>query len=346
MTSITPALNQVGTRIKTVGTGWLLLVLAIGLQALYEPAALPDRITSLGGSFASTAPFLLLAVVFAAYGKATGADSLIAKAFVGREVQMVLVAALFGALSPFCSCGVIPIIAALLSMGVPLSAVMAFWLASPLMDPTMFALTSGILGVDFAIAKTIAAAAIGMAGGYTTMLMSRSGVLANPLREGIGDGGCGASTVRSQTVNVDWKFWHDAERRQKFSGSFSSNLMFLGQWLALAFMLEAIMIAYIPAEDVSQVLGGDQWFAVPLAAIVGIPAYLNGYAALPLIDGLIGQGMGAGAGMAFLIAGGITSIPAAIAVWALARPPVFAIYMGCAIVGAVGFSMLAAPFLA
>ena len=68
MTSITPALNQMGTRIKTVGTGWLLLVLAIGLQALYEPAALPDRITSLGGSFASTAPFLLLAVVFAAYG--------------------------------------------------------------------------------------------------------------------------------------------------------------------------------------------------------------------------------------------------------------------------------------
>ena len=345
MTSFTPALNQMGTRIKTIGTGWLLLALAIALQALYDPSVIPDRLGSLGGSFAHTAPFLLLAIAFAAYSKATGADGLIAKAFVGREAQMVLVAALFGALSPFCSCGVIPIIAALLSMGVPLSAVMAFWLASPLMDPTMFALTSGILGVEFAIAKTIAAAAIGMSGGYATMLLGRTGMLANPLRDGIGNGGCGASSVRNPNVQVEWKFWRDEARRQKFASGFSSNLMFLGQWLALAFMLEAIMIAYIPAEDVSQVLGGGQWFAVPLAAIVGIPAYLNGYAALPLVNGLIDQGMSPAAGMAFLVAGGVTSIPAAIAVWALARPPVFALYLGTAITGAVGFSLLVSPFL-
>jgi uncharacterized membrane protein YraQ (UPF0718 family) len=184
-----------------------------------------------------------------------------------------------------------------------------------------------------------------MAGGYTTMLLGRGGWLANPLREGIGNGGCGASSVRNPNSQVEWKFWHDAERRQKFAANFGSNLMFLGQWLALAFMLEAIMVAYIPADMVANVLGGDQWFAVPLAAVVGIPAYLNGYAALPLVDGLIGQGMSPGAGMAFLIAGGITSIPAAIAVWALARPPVFALYAGTAVAGAVGFSLLAALFL-
>ena len=70
------------------------------------------------------------------------------------------------------------------------------------------------------------------------------------------------------------------------------------------------------------------------ATLVGIPAYLNGYAALPLVSGLIEQGMAPGAGMAFLLAGGVSSIPAAIAVWALAKPPVFAAYLGFAIVGA------------
>lgn len=342
MTSFTPALNHVGVRIKSIGHGWLLLVAVLAVQAFVDAGALPDRIAAVGGSFGSTLPFLLLAVAFAAYSKATGADALIAKAFTGREVQMVMVAALFGALSPFCSCGVIPIIAALLTMGVPLSAVMAFWLASPLMDPTMFAMTTGILGWEFAVAKTVAAAGIGMGGGYLTMALGRSGVLANPLRDGIGNGGCGASSVRNPNPEVHWKFWQESGRRETFAKNAWSNLLFLGQWLALAFTLEAVMIAYLPQEAVAGVLGSGSWFAIPLAAIVGIPAYLNGYAALPLVSGLMEQGMSPGAGMAFLVAGGITCIPAGIAVWALARPPVFAIYMGSAFVGAIGFGLLAA----
>jgi len=345
MTSFAPALNQVGIRLKGIGHGWLGLILVLALQALIDAGALPARIESVAGSFASTAPFLLLAIAFAAYSKASGADALIARAFVGRERTMVLVAAAFGALSPFCSCGVIPIIAALLAMGVPLSAVMAFWLASPLMDPTMFAMTAGIIGWEFALAKTIAAAGIGMAGGYLTMALGRSGVLANPLRDGVGNGGCGASSVRTPNQEVAWRFWEEGKRRETFTKNAWSNLLFLGQWLALAFALEAMMVAYVPQEMVAGVLGGDSWFAVPLAAVVGIPAYLNGYAALPLIDGLMQQGMTAGAGMAFLVAGGITCIPAGIAVWALARPPVFFLYIGSAFAGAIGFGLLAGAVL-
>ncbi|HAR53594.1 MAG TPA: permease, partial [Roseovarius nubinhibens] len=85
------------------------------------------------------------------------AESLIARAFEGRQVRMIFLAAVLGGLSPFCSCEVIPFIAAMLAVGAPLGAVMAFWLASPLMDPAMFLITSGTLGFDFALAKTLAA---------------------------------------------------------------------------------------------------------------------------------------------------------------------------------------------
>jgi hypothetical protein len=64
------------------------------------------------------------------------------------------------------------------------------------------------------------------------------------------------------------------------------------------------------------------------------PHYLNGYAALPLVGGLIERGMAPGAAMAFLVAGGVTSIPAAIAVFALARLPVFLAYLAFALIGA------------
>jgi uncharacterized membrane protein YraQ (UPF0718 family) len=278
-------------------------------------------------------PFLAASIAVTAYAKASGADRLIAKVFTGHAGRMILMAALLGALSPFCSCGVIPVIAALLAMGVPLAPVMAFWLASPLMDPSMFFLTAGTLGLDFAIYKTVAAIAVGLLGGFGTWALARQGYFTEALREGVGNGGCGGAPIRSGK-EVSWAFWKEPERRALFPKNALSNGLFLGKWLIIAFFLESLMLAYIPAETVSQWIGGTGWTTVAGATLVGIPAYLNGYAALPVVAGLIGQGMAPGAGMAFLLAGGVSSIPAAIAVWALAKPPVFAAYLGFAVVGA------------
>ncbi len=111
--------------------------------------------------------------------------------------------------------------------------------------------------------------------------------------------------------------------------------MFLGKWLALAFLLESLMLAHVPGEWIAQFLGGGGFAGTALAALVGIPAYLNGYAALPLMSGLVDAGMDPGAAMAFLIAGGVSSIPAAIAVFALVRLPVFGAYLLLAFIGAV-----------
>ena len=285
------------------------------------------------------APFILLSIGLTAYAKASGADGLIASVFTGKKSTMIILAALMGGLSPFCSCGVIPLIAALLAMGVPLAPVMAFWLASPLMDPSMFFLTAGTLGMQFAVFKTFSAVTVGLIGGFGTYVLMRYGAFSNPLREGVGDGGCGGSIVRNQK-EVVWKFWKSSERRGKFGKNAMENLLFLGKWMMIAFFLESLMLAYIPAQTITQVIGGDDWLTLLTATAVGIPAYLNGYAALPLVGGLIEQGMAPGSGMAFLLAGGVSSIPAAVAVWALARPPVFAAYLMFAFVGAFSLGTL------
>jgi len=69
--------------------------------------------------------------------------------------------------------------------------------------------------------------------------------------------------------------------------------------------------------------------------VTSVPAYLNGYAAIPLMSRLMDMGMIPGAAMGFLLGGGITSIPAAIAVFVLVRRAVFAWYLGLAAVGAM-----------
>lgn len=316
------------------GKPWIASALIFVAIAVFDAPYFWPAVQFTASALGHTAGFIAFAVLAVAYLKATGAETLLARAFQGNPARMVMMAALLGGLSPFCSCEVIPFIAALLAVGAPLSAVMAFWLASPLMDPAMFAITAGTLGYEFAIAKTIAAVALGMFGGFATMLMASTPVFQNPLREKPQVGGCCGVKEPFQGKPV-WRFWSEADRMATFKDTTVENAVFLLKWLLLAYTIEAAMLEYIPAEMIAAVLGGDGIGPIVLGAIVGAPAYLNGYAAVPLVDALLAQGMAQGAAMSFVIAGGVSCIPAAIAVWALVKPRVFAAYLGFAVIGAV-----------
>jgi uncharacterized protein len=339
MTTIALTLKDIARHTRRLDRTWLAAALIAAAVLALDAPQFARSLRFTGENLITIAPFLALAVVLAAGARASAADGLIARAFQGRLATMITVAAMFGGLSPFCSCGVIPLIAALLAMGVPLPAVMAFWLSSPLMDPSMFALTTGTLGLDFAIAKTIAAVGIGLVGGFATLALMNGGAFAEPLKPGVGDGGCGGAKVRAPG-SVVWAFWHDAERRQSFATEASRTVMFLGKWLTLAFLLESLMLAWMPADVIVGIVGPDSLWAIPIAVIVGVPAYLNGYAALPLVAGLLDMGVAPGAGMAFLIAGGVTSIPAAVAVWALVRRTVFLWYILLSLAGGLTAGIL------
>jgi uncharacterized membrane protein YraQ (UPF0718 family) len=111
----------------------------------------------------------------------------------------------------------------------------------------------------------------------------------------------------------------------------------LGRWLLLAFLLEALITRYVPQETIVAVLGSESRFAIPLAALVGVPLYLGNLSALPIVKGLLVQGMQPGAAIAFLIAGPVTTIPAMTAVWGVVRRPVFALYLAVSLIGATLF---------
>ena len=313
---------------------WLAVLVIPLIIAVLDPPQFWPTIEFAAKALAHTAPFIAFAVLAVAYMKATGAETLLARAFEGNKARMIIMAALLGGLSPFCSCEVIPFIAAMLALGAPLSAVMAFWLASPLMDPAMFLITSGNLGWEFAIGKTVAAVFLGLFGGFVTLAASGSALFANPLRDKPQVGGCCGVKKPFEGKPV-WSFWTESPRREVFRDTTMENAVFLLKWLALAYVIEAMMLAYIPADLIATVLGGDGLGTIILGAVVGAPAYLNGYAAVPLVDALLQQGMSNGAAMSFMIAGGVSSIPAAIAVWALVKPRVFAAYLSLAITGAV-----------
>ncbi|MEM7426296.1 MAG: permease [Pseudomonadota bacterium] len=336
MTYLVETLKNAGLGEKWSGLLFDKVVLALAAMLLVllvlDPSQASTSVRFTLDAALYIAPFFALAILFAGYAKASGLDSLIARAFSGNLALSVVAAALMGALSPFCSCGVIPLIAALLAAGVPLPAVMAFWIASPIMDPEMFILTAAGISLNFAIAKTIAAVALGLFAGFATLAVQRAGYLQNVLLQSTACGSCCGSKPSSE---VTWAFWREDNRVGAFLGEIKSNGWFLGKWLLLAFFLESLMVAYIPSSLIASAVGAENSFAIIVAAIVGMPSYLNGYAAIPLVAGLMKLGMTPGAGLAFMTAGAVSSVPAAIAVYALVRKPVFMLYIALGVTGSV-----------
>ena len=337
MTSLTATMTGVASgvfsRARSLDRVWLALLLLFAGLALVIPQQAVASFGFMVDAFLWLLPFLLLSVVLAAWLKAAGADGLIAGVTSRSAPAAIVIAALAGALSPFCSCGVVPLMAALLLAGVPLAPVLAFCVASPLMDPEQFVLMVATLGLPFTVAKTMAAMGLGLAAGFATLALQRAGFFAEPLKAARGCGGCGTPGLPDQGLR--WAFWSEAQRRQAFAKEARSTTLFLSKWLLLAFALESLMVAWVPASLVAETLGGQGWQAIPLAVVVGVPAYLNGFAAIPLIGELMAMGMAPGAALTFLIAGGVTSLPAAMAVFALVRRTVFFWYLAVALTGSL-----------
>jgi uncharacterized protein len=348
-------------------------LMLIGLAGLFAGLGIysPNQATATAHyvvrALAEIGPWLAASVCIAAGARAIGLDQLAAKAFTGRESRMIILASVIGAALPFCSVSVIPLAAGLLGAGVPLAPVMAFWISSPLMDPTQFFIASGVLGIGFASAKMLSAVGMGMLGGFGTMMLVRAGwldataalrisamtapsfcrskpaVTASPPVKS----SCGSAKAASFAVPgsvVLWRFWTDAARAQRFLTTATSTGWFLVRWLAVAFAIESLMIAWLPVGTVGTWLGaGAGPLAVPLAVAIGIPVYLNSLAAIPFVSGLINLGMSPATGLAFMLATSSTGFPAMVALWALVKPRAFVLYLGFAITGAMiaGYSYAA-----
>lgn len=325
--------SPVSRGLKFLKTPWAVIAGVFVGVAILDPGNVLATAQFAVRALAHTAPYILFAVLLLSYLKATGAETMVARAFHGRETRMIFLAALFGGLAPFCSCEVIPFIAGLLALGAPLSAVMAFWLSSPLIDPPTLLITAGALGWPFAIAKAVAAVALGLFGGFAIKALMAKGAFASPLRAYRRSGCCGSGPRLDG--KPQWRFWTEAPRRTQFKAEFGHNALFLFKWLALAYTLEAVLVRYVPADLIAGIVGGDGIVPIATAALIGMPAYLNGYVAPPLLAGLIDQGMSVGAAMAFMIAGSVSSIPAMAAVWSLVKPRVFAVYLGLGVTGAI-----------
>lgn len=149
-------------------------------------------------SFVHIWPYLVITIPIAVFIRLSDVSKQIKKVLSQNPVVSVFLATALGAFSPFCSCGVIPVIASLLISGVPLAPVMSFWIASPSMDPEIFFLSAASIGWNLSVWRLAATFIISLLAGYITHICVVKGWLGeNFLRKDIS-----ASSIRKLTDEV------------------------------------------------------------------------------------------------------------------------------------------------
>lgn len=285
------------------------------------------------------APIVVPGVLIAAWIIASGADSHISRAFEGRTSRTVIAASLIGAITPVCGVTVLPLMAGLLAAGIPLAPIMAFWLSSPITDPAMLATTTATLGLPFAVGKTLAAVGMGVFGGTITALFARRTWAINALRDNglarhLSAARCG------ENLHFEARVWQIPSRKASFAKQTWATTKLILICLIPAFSAEYALNEALTPGSLAAYVGEDQWWAIPAAVFVGAPAYIDGYAALPLTRSLIENGMSSGAAMAFLVSGGVVSIWGALAIAPVLKVKPFLLYLSLAIAGSLASGYL------
>ena len=198
----------------------------------------------------------------------------------------------------------------------------------------MLATTAATLGFEFAWGKTIAAFGLGLFGGLATAVLAGGTWTHQPLRRNqivgeLGHQGC------SGMGSFETAIWRSRARLVAFGQEAKATTRLILICLIPAFAAEYWLNEVLHPQALSAYVGTGAWWGVPLAAVVGAPAYLDGYAALPLTRGLIDHGMSHGAAMAFLVSGGVVSIWGAMAIFPVLKLRPFLLYLGLAITGSM-----------
>lgn len=289
-------------------------------------------------SFIHIWPYLLITIPLAVAVNISGISDNISGVFRKNPVTSVFLATIVGAFSPFCSCGVIPVISSLLIGGVPIAPVMSFWIASPSMDPEIFFLSTSSLGWNIAIWRLASTFIMSLGAGYITHALVLNGFLPD---KGLrmkkvtvaAGGGCCVEAVVASGCDCG-KGKTVISFRLIMSEAIKATIM-VAKFMGLAFLITALMKFYIPENIINGITQLDPSLQVIIAALTGIPLYTTNLTALPIAGSLLEEGLSGGAALSFLIAGATTTLPAMAAVYGITSRRLFCLYISFALAGAV-----------
>ncbi len=298
-------------------------------------------------------PFLLISIVAAAAVNVYVGNERVGQLLKRRAGVATVGAVLLATLTPFCSCGTTAVLLGMIATSAPWAPLVAFMVASPLTSPSELVFSAGLFGWPFALLFFLGTIVLGLAAGGVAAGLDRVGWLKGQARAIATEDSCSTGTCEIQQAPVAASIGpgtasiaENPPRHKRWKlPELNDELLTQGGRLALFFLaftaIGYLVIEAIPTVWLTDYLGGDSLLAVPLAAVLGVPIYINTEGSLPLVASLMSGGMGAGPAMAFLVTGAGTSIGAISGLFVIARKRVVGLVVALLFAGAITLGYLA-----
>lgn len=229
-------------------------------------------------------------------------------------------AALLGTVTPFCSCSSIPLFIGFTGAGLPLGVTFSFLISSPLVDLGSLVLLTSIFGGKVAIAYVIVGLVLAVLGGSLIEHLH----LENEVEEFIRKAG---------RIDLDSPELSLSDRLEYAKDQVVATVKKVAPYIFIGVGIGALIHNFIPQSFVETVLGGDKWYSVPLATLVGVPMYADIFGTIPVAESLFAKGAGLGTILSFMMAVTALSLPSMIMLRKAVKPKLLAVFFSIVTVG-------------
>lgn len=216
-----------------------------------------------------------------------------------------LLASLFGAITPFCSCSSIPLFIGFVKGGIPLGVTLSFLITSPLVNEVAVAMFLGSFGIKATLVYVISGILLGCVGGFVLGRMHLEPYLSDWVKQ---------VQLQSEKQTAEWE-----QERTSFMQRLP--IVIRDSWRIVRGVLLYIFIGigigafihgFVPEGFFEQYMSRDNWYAVPLSVMLAVPMYANAAGIVPVIEVFVAKGIPLGTAIAFMMAVVGLSLPEAI----------------------------------
>lgn len=215
-----------------------------------------------------------------------------------------LLASLFGAITPFCSCSSIPLFIGFVKGGIPLGVTLSFLITSPLVNEVAVAMFLGSFGIKATLVYVISGILLGCVGGFVLGRMHLEPYLSDWVKQ---------VQLQSEKQTAEWE-----QERTSFMQRLP--IVIRDSWrivrgvllyIFIGIGIGAFMHGFVPEGFFEQYMSRDNWYAVPLSVMLAVPMYANAAGIVPVIEVFVAKGIPLGTAIAFMMAVVGLSLPEA-----------------------------------
>jgi len=249
-------------------------------------------------------------------------------ALAGRNVVLGTgAAALFGIVTPFCSCSAVPLFIGFVEAGVPLGVTFAFLVSSPMVNEVALVLLWGLFGPGIAGAYMAAGLGVAVVAGLIIGRL-RLERYVEPY----------VFSIQAARLEIEQPSWSE---RMTEAWYYTKGLVRkILPYVVVGIGVGAFIHGYVPTNLITSIAGESNPLAVPLAVVLGVPLYSNAAGTIPIAQALIGKGLPLGTTLAFMMAVTALSLPEFIILRRVMKPQLLAIFAAT-----VGAGMVAIGYL-